>query len=105
MNTNTVYVIFVNADLNEGRGPMVLHKDAGFFTSEDAAWDFADTLTGVQNRRPPKGRWRHESYPDVQVQAVEAHNAEYHRQKRILEIQIAEAEKRLNELKAKRTTK
>lgn len=68
-----IYLIYINADLNEGRGPMVHAKNTGFFTSEVEAWKVANTLTGVQGRKSIKGNWKLEEFGDVQVREIQSH--------------------------------
>lgn len=64
----TVYLVQENADLTEGRGPMVT---IGAFADEDDAWKYADTHgRAVMGCRPRSGSWRTERYPDVNVVAL-----------------------------------
>ena len=53
-----------NADMTEGRGPMV---PVAAFLEEDDAWGLADRHCGVMGHRPPSGSWRGEQYGDWTV--------------------------------------
>lgn len=67
MKIETIYLVYENSDKTEGRGPMRHIPDSGFFTDEDAAWNFADTQCGIMGRKPQgatgSGSWRLEKYP------------------------------------------
>lgn len=88
MKIETIYLVYENSDKNEGRGPMRHIPDSGFFTDEDAAWNFADTQYGIMGRTPSSGSWRSEIYPDVQVQSIHKHDGDYHTRKSKLTSQI-----------------
>lgn len=60
----TVYVLKILDDLTEGRGR---YRTLATFEHERDAWTVADTLTGVQGRKPPSGSWRSERHGDVTV--------------------------------------
>jgi hypothetical protein len=60
-----VYLVYKNADMTEGRGPMVL--DSVWGTEEDA-WEYADNQEGVMGR---KCKWSAQKYGDWEVQEVE----------------------------------
>lgn len=60
----TVYVLKILDDLCEGRGP---YRTLATFEHERDAWIVADTMTGVQGRKPSSGSWRGERHGDVTV--------------------------------------
>lgn len=62
------YVVKKNADMTEGRGPMI---PVAYFLYEDVAWGFADQHTGVMGRRPNSGTWRMEKYGDWEVEEID----------------------------------
>jgi hypothetical protein len=95
----TIYLVYENADKTEGRGPMVLAKDSGYFTNEDDAWTFADTLYGVMGRKPNSGSWRTEKYPDVYIKKFEQHDNKKFQEIRNINKQLEELEYRKLELK------
>ncbi len=82
---NTIYLVYVNADMTEGRGPMILAKNSGFFINEDEAWQYADTLCGIMGRKPSSGSWRTERYRDIEVRKFYRHNEK--KINRILELE------------------
>lgn len=55
-----------NADMTEGRGPMV--NDLAFLNYQDAA-DYIDTKSGVMGRR---AKWSKEKYGEWDIQEVHA---------------------------------
>ena len=77
----TIYLVYENSDKPEGRGGMRHIPDSGFFTDEDAAWNFADTQAGIMGRKPQGASWRLEKYPDVQVRSIDRHDGDYHTRK------------------------
>jgi hypothetical protein len=93
-----VYLVYVNADSTEGRGPMVQAMNSGFFTDENEAWKFADTLPGVFGRKPEKGTWRGSTMGDVQVLTILKHSAINTNKKREIMAKIKALEKELNDL-------
>ncbi len=58
----TVYATYYNADMTEGRGPMVLDK---IFTNRVDANAYIDTKFGVMGRPGP---WSNQKYGDWTVQ-------------------------------------
>ena len=95
-----IYMVWENSDSTEGRGPMRLVPNSGFFLSENDAWDFADTMCGVMGRTPDNGSWRHMSCPDIKVEAYYPHNGFYFRKKKELEDQMAALSEQLHQLKS-----
>lgn len=93
-----IYLVYENADKTEGRGPMVRVKDSGYFTDENEAWDFADTIPGVMGVKPASGSWRNEKYPSVQVIAVEKHDLVLAKKKREIKDRIHILQQELKEL-------
>ena len=91
----TIYIVYENADKCEGRGPMRPIPGSGYFTNLESAWDFANTQTGIQGRRPPNGTWRYATCGDVEVRAFEPHDFEKWEKKIRLENEIDELEARL----------
>jgi hypothetical protein len=45
----TVYGVWKNSDMTEGRGPMVLDR---LFITEERAWEYANGSLGVMGRKP-----------------------------------------------------
>lgn len=100
---DTIYFIYVNADSNEGRGPMVMLNDVGFFDNEDEAWVYANTLTGVQGRKPPSGGWREAgAFGDVTVKSFERYDPVIDNQIRDLEDEIRYRQEKLDKLRVQR---
>ncbi|AGB06877.1 hypothetical protein [Vibrio phage VH7D] len=62
-----IYVVRYQTDMTEGRGMM---KPTAYFTNEDDAWACTKGKTGVMGRKPAKGDWRNESYPDWDVKEI-----------------------------------
>lgn len=62
-----IYTVKKNADMTEGRGPMVA---VASFMTEDVAWAVANTMRGVMGQRPQSGSWRTEKYGEVRVEAT-----------------------------------
>lgn len=60
-----------NADMTEGRGPMV--NDLAFANWQDAA-DYIDTKTGVMGRR---AKWSKEKYGEWDIQKIEVLTGPY----------------------------
>lgn len=79
-----IYLVYVNADSTEGRGPMVQAPNSGFFTDETEAYKFADTLPGVFGRKPEKGTWRGSTMGDVEVRTILKHSSKLAKKKEIL---------------------
>lgn len=96
-----VFIVERLLDLNEGNGPMQIVKDSGYFTDEHEAWAFADTLTGVQGRKPMGGSWRREPYGDVRVKAIPKHDNAKIQKKMEIEKRIKELKQELMELEAR----
>jgi ethanolamine utilization microcompartment shell protein EutL len=92
-----VFLVYVNADSTEGRGPMAQAPDSGFFTDEDEAYKFADTLPGVFGRKPEKGTWRGSSMGDVQVITILKHSDKIAK-KKVIQAQIKKLENELAKL-------
>jgi hypothetical protein len=92
-----IFLVYVNADSTEGRGPMVRAPDSGFFTDEDEAWKFADMLPGVFGRKPEKGTWRGSDMGDVQVITILKHSDKLAK-KRVIQAQIKKLEAELKKL-------
>lgn len=61
-----VYLVFRNADMTEGRGPMVFDKKV--FSSFETAADYTDRQTGVMGR---KAKWSEQEYGDWQIRIAE----------------------------------
>jgi len=95
-----IYLVYENADSTEGRGPMVIVKNSGFFTSEKAAWDFADTIPGVMGRKPANGSWRDEPYGDVEVRKFLKHNSEKAKLRIKIQSQIDILQQQLKDLES-----
>ena len=95
---NEVFLVYENADRTEGRGPMRIVEDSGFFTSEKEAWDFADTISGVMGRKPSSGSWRNEEYPDVYVLKYLKHDSQESKLKKKLKQQISDLQRQLKAL-------
>ena len=93
--SDEIFMVYENADSTEGRGPMVIVPDSGFFLSEQEAWNFADTISGVMGRRPPSGSWRKEQYPDVEVRRFLRHDCVKIKQKVKLQKQIEDLQRQL----------
>ena len=93
-----VFFVYENADSTEGRGPMVIVRDSGFFLTEKEAWDFANTLGGIMGRKPRSGSWQKEQYPDVEVRKFLLHNCNKAKQKTALKKQIEDLQNQLKEL-------
>jgi len=93
--TDEIFLVYENADSTEGRGPMIIVSDSGFFLSEKEAWDFADTVPGIMGQKPPSGSWRKEQYPDVEVRKFLRHNCDKAKQKVSLQKQIADLQRQL----------
>lgn len=66
----TIYLIYKNSDTIEGRGPMVLMKDLGYFENEDAAWESLRGMGGVMGRLPLNGDWRGSKMGDYDVRPI-----------------------------------
>lgn len=68
-NKTTVYLIYRNSDMTEGRGPMILNnKPSGFFNLQDAN-DYIDQQPGVMGLR---SKWSEvKSGGDWEVRPVE----------------------------------
>jgi len=99
MNTpDVIYLVYVNSDTTEGRGPMIQAHNSGFFFSEDAAWEFADTLGGLMGRRPEGGSWRDGNMGDVTVRKFYRHNAKDMLRKAEIMTQLENLRKELKEL-------
>jgi hypothetical protein len=96
MKIETIYLVYENSDKNEGRGPMRHIPDSGFFTDEDAAWNFADTQAGIMGRRAASGSWRSDSYPDVEVRSIYRHDGDYHTRKSHLTSRINQLKNELS---------
>ncbi len=92
-----IYLVYVNADSTEGRGPMVQAMNSGFFTDENEAWKFADTLPGVFGRIPKGGTWRGSDMGDVQVLTILKHSDKIAKRQQI-QAQIKKLEAELNKL-------
>lgn len=85
--TQTIYLIFVNADSTEGRGPMVLHTEAGFFTSKEEALMYLSELPGVMGIKGASGgseiRVLNKHDPELEekkkklISQIETHKATY----------------------------
>lgn len=88
--TGPIYIVYINADLTEGRGPMVQAAGSGYFTDEAEAWAFADTFSGVMGRRPQTGTWRNSHMGDVTVMQFNHHNDEDFKKLREVEQEIRE---------------
>ena len=95
---NKIFLVYENSDTTEGRGPMVIVKDSGFFLTEKEAWDFADTIPGVMGYKP-QGSWRHEKYPHVEVRSFSKHDPEKEKKVKDLEQKISKLQKELQTLK------
>lgn len=94
---DSIYIVERLQDLNEGRGPYVM-QGGGYFDNENEAWAYADTLTGVQGRRPNKGTWRDVEYGDVHVRTIHKHDSTAWKKKAELEKQIKEKQMELRVL-------
>jgi hypothetical protein len=102
MKIETIYLVYENSDKTEGRGPMRHIPDSGFFTDEDAAWNFADTQAGIMGRKPQGASWRLEKYPDVQVRSIDRHDGDYHTRKSHLTSRINQLKNELYLLEQER---
>lgn len=92
-NDGTIYVVYENYDKTEGSGPMIQVPYSGYFTDEDEAWAFADTLSGVMGRRPFNNKsWRDSNMGDVEVRAFYPHDGE--RMAKLRELDELQAEMR-----------
>ena len=67
-----VYMARKNADMNEGRGPMV--NDMCFQYRKHAE-EYIDRQCGVMGRRPPSGKWSQEEYGDWDIAEIEVHSS------------------------------
>lgn len=67
-----VYMTRKNADMIEGRGPMV--NDVCFEHRDDAA-KHIDRQQGVMGRLPPSGKWSTEKYGDWEIVEIEVHSS------------------------------
>lgn len=100
-NDGTIYVVYENYDKTEGRGPMIPVHYSGYFTDEDEAWAFADTLSGVMGRRPFNNKsWRDSNIGDVEVRAFYPHDGEHMAKLRELDDSINKVQRQLDELQA-----
>lgn len=66
-----IYLTKVNADLTEGRGPMV--NDLAFVSREYAA-DYIDNMPGIMGRR---AKWSKEKYGDWIIDEIEVREKPY----------------------------
>ena len=98
----TIYLVYENSDKCEGRGSMQMVPNSGYFTNENEAWVFADTVCGIMGRRPQSGSWRNEKYPDVHLKKIEKHDATNLTELREIEAEIRRAEYRISELRMRK---
>lgn len=49
MKIHKVFAVYANADMTEGRGPMVLDS---LWWTEEGAWEYANRQRGVMGRSP-----------------------------------------------------
>jgi hypothetical protein len=54
IDSRTIYLVYKNSDMIEGRGPMVLDR---IYQHEEEAWAYADQQPGVMGRKH-NGSWR-----------------------------------------------
>lgn len=90
-----IYIVMVNSDTTEGRGPMVAR--GGFFLDEDKAWEYADTIPGCMGRKP-EGSWKDSGMGDVQVEVVYSHEEIQKMDKAAIEKKIKELQDQLGSL-------
>lgn len=62
-----VFAVYRNADMTEGRGPMILHK---VYRTKERAEEFANSQTGIMGRKPIT-KWTDEAFGDWQVRELE----------------------------------
>src|SRR5690606_8724492 len=92
-----IFIVEENVDRNEGKGPMRMVPNSGFFTDEDKAWEFADTLYGVQGRKPETS-WRNSKMGDVTVVTIFSHDSDYFKRKRDIESRLSQTKLELHQL-------
>ena len=63
----TVYATYRNADMTEGKGPMVMDK---IFLDERDAHDYINQQDGVMGRKPEHG-WQNSNSGDWQVKPIQ----------------------------------
>jgi hypothetical protein len=59
-----IHLVFKNADMTEGRGPMIFDSA---WLSEQAAKDYIDSKPGVMGRL---AKWSQEKYGDWEVRTI-----------------------------------
>ncbi len=66
-NKKYMYGVYKNADMTEGRGPMI---PVAFFTTTELAMDFCESKRGIMGREAPSGNWAKEKYGDWEVRPI-----------------------------------
>lgn len=82
-----IYIIFINTDLTEGKGSMILSRDHGFFTDKDEAHKEAAKLHPY-----------HEKDGMVEVRALHRHEGKSAKRKKEIQAQIDKLQTELRTL-------